>query len=109
MEKITSILNDLIRINNDRVVGYEKAIEELKDDDTDLKTLFQRQPKQLTKPFSLALTDHSVEATSSNKIRELLLRANIGAAHSFDQKGSSRLSSSMRYIEGRHQVTWQVE
>jgi hypothetical protein len=25
--KITGILNDLIEINNDRIVGYEKAIE----------------------------------------------------------------------------------
>jgi uncharacterized protein (TIGR02284 family) len=42
MEKIISILNDLVRINHDRVVGYEKAIEELKDGDADLKVLFQR-------------------------------------------------------------------
>lgn len=42
MEKEISILNDLIEINNDRVVGYEKAIEELKDGNSDLKTLFQR-------------------------------------------------------------------
>ena len=41
-EKVTSILNDLIRINNDRVTGYEKAIDELKDEDADLKTLFGR-------------------------------------------------------------------
>lgn len=41
-EKVTGILNDLIRINNDRVVGYEKAIDELKDEDADLKTLFTR-------------------------------------------------------------------
>jgi uncharacterized protein (TIGR02284 family) len=41
-KKITSILNDLIQINNDRVVGYEKAIDELKDSDSDLKILFQR-------------------------------------------------------------------
>lgn len=34
------VLNDLIQINNDRIVGYEKAIEELKDEDADLKTLF---------------------------------------------------------------------
>ena len=34
------ILNDLIQINNDRVVGYQKAISELKDEDADLKTLF---------------------------------------------------------------------
>ena len=41
-EKVSSILNDLVRINHDRVVGYEKAIDELKDEDADLKTLFQR-------------------------------------------------------------------
>lgn len=41
-EKVTGVLNDLIRINHDRVVGYEKAIDELKDEDADLKTLFYR-------------------------------------------------------------------
>lgn len=41
-EKVTGILNDLIQINNDRVVGYQKAIDELKDGDADLKTLFSR-------------------------------------------------------------------
>ena len=34
------VLNDLIQINNDRVAGYEKAIEELRAEDADLKTLF---------------------------------------------------------------------
>lgn len=34
-------LNDLIKINNDRISGYQKAIEELKDSkDADLKMLF---------------------------------------------------------------------
>lgn len=42
MDKTAGILNDLIRINHDRVVGYEKAIEELKDADADLKALFSR-------------------------------------------------------------------
>lgn len=41
-EKITGVLNDLIRINNDRIVGYEKGIDELKDGDADLRTLFHR-------------------------------------------------------------------
>lgn len=35
-------LNDLIQINNDRVAGYEKAIEELSPEDSDLKSLFVR-------------------------------------------------------------------
>lgn len=34
------VLNDLIQINNDRIEGYEKARQELKDEDADLKTLF---------------------------------------------------------------------
>ncbi|MGY4384973.1 uncharacterized protein (TIGR02284 family) [Pedobacter sp. UYP24] len=34
------ILNDLIQINNDRVVGYQKAIDELKVEDNDLKSIF---------------------------------------------------------------------
>lgn len=41
-EKVITILNDLIEINNDRVVGYEKSIEELKTEDADLGTLFRR-------------------------------------------------------------------
>jgi len=41
-EKIAENLNDLIEINNDRIVGYEKAIKELKSEDADLRTLFQR-------------------------------------------------------------------
>lgn len=42
MEKVVGILNDLIRINHDRVEGYEKAVAELKDNDADLRTLFMR-------------------------------------------------------------------
>jgi uncharacterized protein (TIGR02284 family) len=34
------ILNDLVAINNDRIVGYEKAIDESQEADEDLKTLF---------------------------------------------------------------------
>ena len=41
-DKVSGLLNDLIEINNDRIVGYEKAIEELKSEDADLSTLFQR-------------------------------------------------------------------
>jgi uncharacterized protein (TIGR02284 family) len=41
-EKLVGVLNDLVRINNDRIVGYEKAIDELKPEDEDLKTLFRR-------------------------------------------------------------------
>lgn len=38
-KKVTGLINDLIQINNDRIVGYEKAMDELKPEDADLKTL----------------------------------------------------------------------
>lgn len=37
---IVEILNDLVAINNDRIVGYERALKELKDEDSDLRPLF---------------------------------------------------------------------
>lgn len=40
-EKAIDTLNDLILINNDRVEGYQTAIDELKDLESDLQSLFQ--------------------------------------------------------------------
>lgn len=34
------VLNDLVAINNDRITGYEKAMDETKPADADLKSLF---------------------------------------------------------------------
>ncbi|GGH79580.1 uncharacterized protein (TIGR02284 family) [Filimonas zeae] len=39
-EAAIDVLNDLIQINNDRITGYRKAIDELKVEDVDLKPLF---------------------------------------------------------------------
>lgn len=41
-ENLTEVLNDLIKINNDRIDGYEKAINEVEDIDIDLKGIFQK-------------------------------------------------------------------
>lgn len=45
METLTSreaaaVLDDLIKINNDRIEGYEKAIKDLKGEDNDLQLIF---------------------------------------------------------------------
>lgn len=41
-EVLTETLNDLIRINNDRVNGYEKAADEIRDTDIDLRGIFAK-------------------------------------------------------------------
>ena len=41
-ENLIEVLNDLIKINNDRIDGYERALSELEDIDVDLKAIFQK-------------------------------------------------------------------
>jgi uncharacterized protein (TIGR02284 family) len=41
-DKLVEVLIDLIVINNDRVVGYEKAAEETKEVDVDLQAIFHK-------------------------------------------------------------------
>jgi uncharacterized protein (TIGR02284 family) len=45
METLTSkdtasVVDDLIKINNDRIEGYEKALKDIKPEDTDLRMIF---------------------------------------------------------------------
>ncbi|MEJ7768171.1 MAG: PA2169 family four-helix-bundle protein [Chitinophagaceae bacterium] len=41
-DNLTEVLNDLIRINNDRIEGYKRAVKEAADVDVDLKAIFSR-------------------------------------------------------------------
>ena len=45
-EELVSVLNDLIRINNDRIVGYERASKESKNIDVDLIATFNKMADQ---------------------------------------------------------------
>lgn len=45
-EALLEVLNDLVKINNDRIAGYERAISESKDLDVDLKTIFEGMIKE---------------------------------------------------------------
>ena len=71
VEKQARLLNDLILINNDRMVGYQKAMDELKSEDSDLKLLFQEKVNQ-SNEFKAELTQeviasgHEVETGTTN-------------------------------------------
>ena len=41
-DKLVEVLNDLVEINNDRITGYEKAVDETKDLDIDLQGIFHK-------------------------------------------------------------------
>ncbi len=53
-------LNDLIKINNDRVAGYEKAINEADDLDVDLRGIFSRMAEE-SRQYAAELTQEVVK------------------------------------------------
>lgn len=74
------ILNDLVQINNDRIEGYQRASKDLKDGDTELKSLFTRLIGQ-SQGYKLALgtevsafgKDIETGTTTSGKIHRVWL------------------------------------
>jgi uncharacterized protein (TIGR02284 family) len=59
-DNLTTVLNDLIRINNDRVVGYEKAADEARDIDVDLRAVFARMAEE-SRQYAAELTQEVVK------------------------------------------------
>lgn len=49
IENTNGIIGDLIEINNDRVAGFEKVIEDINDENVDLKTIFSEYAQQSRK------------------------------------------------------------
>ncbi|MGZ5253652.1 MAG: ferritin-like domain-containing protein [Flavitalea sp.] len=59
-ENLIEVLNDLIRINNDRVEGYQRAVDEAKDIDVDLKAVFNRMSDE-SRQYASELTQEVVK------------------------------------------------
>ena len=55
--ELTEVLNDLVKINNDRITGYEKAADESRDIDIDLHKIFNSMADESRK-YVAELTNH---------------------------------------------------
>ncbi|UOE50945.1 PA2169 family four-helix-bundle protein [Mucilaginibacter sp. SMC90] len=88
----TGVLNDLIEINNDRVAGFEKAIADIKDENIDLKEIFQGYAEQSRKNGQelAALVGDAGEVETGNSVSGTLHRAWIDVKSLFG--GSDRES-----------------
>ena len=58
-DNLVEVLNDLIRINNDRVEGYERAAKEARDIDVDLKGIFLRMTDE-SRQYAAELTQEVI-------------------------------------------------
>lgn len=102
-KEIVDDLNDLVKINNDRIQGYEKAIEDTKD--TELDDLFRHYVVQ-SQNFRSQLADHIVridglavsDATSSD-VTSKLHRAWIDIKSALTGKDRDTVLSSVEFGE----------
>lgn len=77
-ETKNSVLNDLIAINNDRIAGFEKAMADIKDENIDLKTLFQEyatQSRKFSQELTTVVAASGGEAETDNSFAGSLHRA----------------------------------
>lgn len=91
-ENATGVINDLIEINNDRVAGFEKAIADIKDENIDLKELFQGYASQSRKNGQelAAIVGSAQEVATATSVSGTLHRAWIDVKSIFG--GSDRAS-----------------
>jgi uncharacterized protein (TIGR02284 family) len=109
-ENIIEVLNDLIRINNDRVAGYTRAAEDTKDVDMDLRTMFNRLAEESRK-YATELTaevaklggEPATGTTASGKI----YRAWMNVKDMFTGKDRHALLASCEYGEDAAQKAYE--
>jgi uncharacterized protein (TIGR02284 family) len=92
-EKTTEVLNDLIRINNDRVAGYERATKETNSKDADLRALFTdmaNQSRSMLSELSPFVTRTGDEPADGTTVSGKIYRAWMDVKATFsgnDRKG----------------------
>ena len=110
-EDTIDVLNDLIRINHDRIAGYERAINEAKDIDVDLKGVFSRMAEESTLYVS-ELTEEVVKlggepatgTTNSGKI----YRAWMDVKATFTGKDRESILASCEFGEDAAQKAYKT-
>lgn len=97
MEKIvniTEVLNDLIKINNDRIAGYENAIENTRGLDIDLKAVYQQmatQSKKIVQELGSEVVHHGGSVETDTTLAGKVYRVWMDVKATFS--GHDRLSS----------------
>jgi len=91
MEETAEVINDLIKINNDRIAGYQRAINESKDLDVDLKGMFEgmiRESEQYKSELNSQLGRLGAQADTGTTLSGKIYRAWMDVKATFT--GSSR-------------------
>ena len=108
-EKTSEVLNDLIRINNDRVTGYERAAKEVSSEDADLKALFNRmadESRQYVNELIKYVARTGEEPASGTTVSGKIYRAWMDVKATFTGKNRKAILASCEYGEDAAQKAY---
>ncbi|MDF2381689.1 PA2169 family four-helix-bundle protein [Nostoc ellipsosporum NOK] len=108
-EKTTETLNDLIRINNDRIEGYERAEKETDSNDADLRALFSSMASE-SRQYVNELTKHvagaGAEPADGTTVSGKIYRAWMDVKATFSGKDRKAILASCEFGEDAAQKAY---
>lgn len=107
--ELTEVLNDLIKINNDRITGYEKAATESKDIDIDLQAIFNKMADESRKyvaELTHQVTSLGGESEGGSTTMGKLYRAWMDVKATFTGKDRTAILSSCEFGEDAAQKAY---
>jgi len=108
-EKTSEVLNDLIRINNDRITGYERAVKESAESDADLKALFTNmadESRQYVNELSTYVARTGEEPADGTTVSGKIYRAWMDVKATFTGKNRKAILASCEYGEDAAQKAY---
>lgn len=109
-EKTAEVLNDLVEINNDRIVGYERAAKETAVEDADLRSLFQNMTTESRKyvgELSKYVLGRGEEPAEGTTIRGKIYRAWMDVKATFTGKDRKAILASCEFGEDAAQRAYE--
>ena len=108
-EKTAEVLNDLVRINNDRIEGYTKAENETKAGDADLQSLFRQmaaESRSYVNDLSKYISATGNNITDDTTVRGKIYRAWMDVKATFSGKDRKAILASCEYGEDAAQKAY---
>jgi uncharacterized protein (TIGR02284 family) len=109
-ENVTEILNDLIRINNDRIEGYERAVDDTRDKDTDLQSIFHRmadESKQYASELESEVRKSGGDIASDTTVSGKIYRVWMDFKSAISGKARKSILASCEYGEDAAQKAYE--
>ncbi|NCI50523.1 PA2169 family four-helix-bundle protein [Sediminibacterium roseum] len=108
-ESLIEVLNDLVKINNDRITGYEKAIDEINDEDIDLKGMFRKMAndsQEYVKELSELILRKGGEVSTDTTVPGKIYRAWMDVKAAFSGSDRKTILSSCEFGEDAAQKAY---